>query len=641
MGAAAEVGNTDVLEYLLRLQLTDDEDDLEAWYKLSTRPNIMGFALQMAIEHGQSTAALLLLDNGADIDGPLLAAAVEARDYLIVRELLDAGVDVNVDSGRSSNAYRVYGTRSETHSHASPLQLAVEWGDQSVIDDLLDAGSDVNVGRGCRDDRDDRLFDVPLTTAVKRQDAALISRLLVAGADVYQRCRSGANNSRRWSRDGDGTFTALSLAIGVRDADLVNELLAYGPDFHDSDALHQGWLCSHDIFKLLLQHYSQKYPRGKKGFGTRTLRDAIEQEQLEVVKALVKHRVDWLGFCADDFWRDQTALGAAIRAPGAGQDLGREIVRLLVQAVTDQNCIVAQTRCSPWSPDSMPGMAFERETALLVAIDAGNEVIVRLLLELGADVNRSAGRGVRRTPLQKASEVGNFKIVQHLLQCGANVNAAPAQRGGATALQTAAIGGYMGIAELLLDNGADVNEPKAKAYGRSALEAAAEHGRISMVEMLLSQGAVIERAKFGLDAEAVRLAEKNGHGAVADVIRIASTTRQQLKNGAQPSLVCGNCGKSFPKGSSLARHMVTVHSAGPATQYNCVVCHESFARKDSFDRHRASHEKNGPSWVTCPGCDKRFRKDYLPVHLQATKGEPCRKVHAVAGLPIRLSRVQT
>lgn len=71
-------------------------------------------------------------------------------------------------------------------------------------------------------------------------------------------------------------------------------------------------------------------------------------------------------------------------------------------------------------------------------------------MEAGADVQRPARRGLKRTPLQHACEIGSFKIVKLLLEYEADVNEAPADRNGATALQLTAVGGSIKIAELLL-----------------------------------------------------------------------------------------------------------------------------------------------------------------------------------------------
>ncbi|KAK5121624.1 hypothetical protein LTR85_004796 [Meristemomyces frigidus] len=524
------------------------------------------------------------------------------KDGVLVRALLDANADPNF---LLTDEYVLDGPDPD-----SLFQLAVHWGDRSVIDELIHAGSDVNKVSY----REGGTSDHPLATAVKRRDTFLISSLLAAGANISQ---TGSGD--------DAGCTALSAAVELGDVHLVLELLNHRPDFHDSAALQQAWLSSPAIFTLLLQHYSHRYPRGHKGFGMPTLHARIRQGDLDMVKCLVECKVDYLGFYSRPKGmsrrdRGHTALGAAIRAHRTDGDIRLQIIRLLLGHGADPNGIVT---CG----------AYLRRTALEVAIKTGCPATVRLLLDHGADVNHSATRGVKRTPLQKAAEVGHFSIAQCLLERGAKVNSPPAVHGGATALQLAAMGGFMGIAEVLLDNDADINAPKAKVHGRSALEAAAEHGRISMVEMLLDRGALIEPPSPGQVAEPIRLAEENGHGAVADVLR-AALALLQTADTTQNSLICEDCGKSFSKKSSLTRHMDTVHSAGSATRYTCGVCAEVFSRKDTLDRHKASHDRSRPNWVTCLGCDKQFMKDYHQAHLQTANRELCRRAHAVAELPI-------
>ncbi|CUS14793.1 unnamed protein product, partial [Tuber aestivum] len=87
-----------------------------------------------------------------------------------------------------------------------------------------------------------------------------------------------------------------------------------------------------------------------------------------------------------------------------------------------------------------------RRTALGVAAESGNEKIVELLLDAGADVDWVDECGL--TPLLVASGEGHDRIVQLLLYNDANINWA--DHGGRTSLHIAAAYGHEGVVKVLL-----------------------------------------------------------------------------------------------------------------------------------------------------------------------------------------------
>jgi ankyrin repeat protein len=121
--------------------------------------------------------------------------------------------------------------------------------------------------------------------------------------------------------------------------------------------------------------------------------------------------------------------------------------------------------------------------ALQVASVEGNEAIVRLLLEKGAEVNAQGGHF--GNALQSAAVMGHEAIVRLLLEKGAKVNAQGGQYG--NALQAAAVIGHEAIVRLLLENGAEVNAQGGR-FG-NALQAAAAEGYEAIVRLLRENGA--------------------------------------------------------------------------------------------------------------------------------------------------------
>ncbi|TFA97726.1 Ankyrin repeat domain-containing protein 17 [Trichoderma ghanense] len=187
------------------------------------------------------------------------------------------------------------------------------------------------------------------------------------------------------------------------------------------------------------------------------------------------------------------------------------------------------------------GNNFQR-TGLQIACGQGKENVVRLLLEAGSEINMSptTNHGIQvstqsrrtgqetahslpkafavaryngRTALQAASERGHLNIVKLLLQLGAEVNAPPSPSAGRTALQAASGGGFGAIVQLLLQHGAHVNAPAARYKGFTALQGACLQGSPEVVDLLLGAGADVQASGGGYDGDATALhaAAERGH----------------------------------------------------------------------------------------------------------------------------------
>ncbi|RYC63125.1 hypothetical protein CHU98_g3079 [Xylaria longipes] len=169
-------------------------------------------------------------------------------------------------------------------------------------------------------------------------------------------------------------------------------------------------------------------------------------------------------------------------------------------------------------------------------LDAGADAAARngymellaQLLKMGANINQPAIGFRGRTALQSACEwtalspgdqTHKLGWIKTLIDLGADVNAPAGKYWGVTALQVAAYHGDMGTALLLLEHGANINAPPAKYGGHCALDVASRKGRLDMVQLLLSMAAHShDQGKTGYEG-AIRLALKNRHYAVAELIR--------------------------------------------------------------------------------------------------------------------------
>eukprot|EP00042_Codosiga_hollandica_P035347 m.261478 g.261478 ORF g.261478 m.261478 type:complete len:320 (+) comp54610_c0_seq5:92-1051(+) len=122
-------------------------------------------------------------------------------------------------------------------------------------------------------------------------------------------------------------------------------------------------------------------------------------------------------------------------------------------------------------------------TPLYLAAAEGHLVLVRLLIQAGANVNLSNPNGL--TPLHEAAWRGDSEIARELLAAGASP--LTMSQFGTTPLHDAVLGNHMEIIALLIKHGANVNA--ADSCGNTALLRACEAGSIETIAYLLNNGA--------------------------------------------------------------------------------------------------------------------------------------------------------
>ncbi len=503
--AASEVGD---LKYVRRLlQMAPDMNG-----------DLLTVALSASIKGAHDEVALTLLKAGVEVNcnessvvhhpGPPLVEALLQKNKTLVYKIIEC--DIGIFYSRDV------------------FKVTFQWGNIAIIQDLIKMHTIFN----------DYSRESAILAAVETRNKPLIEF-------VVKECEAVICKSQL------GYGSPLAIAVSNNDIDILQYLLDLGVDPACSEAFRLAIekeiaIDGDRALAVLHRAFCARYPSGKRGFGSRALKVALERENFQVVGMLLEAKFDVAIFeverrflQSDD---DRTsALGVAIKKFGG---LRLDIIRCFLSAGGDPNGItsIVSAHVDPinakWrkgkeksrNDESHSDMhdqktVWSKQTALLDAISTKSKTLVELLIDAGADFKTAARLGFKRTPLQFACEVGAIEIVELLLQKEVDVNEAPALRGGATSLQLCAIGGYCRIAETLLSHGADIHAAPAELNGRTALEGAAEHGRLHML-LLLWDAAGCKRFSPDQCKCAMRLAEENGHMACRDLLLELSSAGQ-------------------------------------------------------------------------------------------------------------------
>jgi ankyrin repeat protein len=522
---------------LIRALLDSPDIDLVADYNDSyNRPCAAQFSpLFEAVKHGDRSLIMELIMAGAPVNASAgsitpLIMAVRANDKELVELLLRFGASVNFSV---EGDVKGYGIRHAVDDSVSSNESEVDSGENNIDVDFT-ANNDVPLNES--------EFDFGFEDGVDLDENEINygeNDVDFGEDDVYSNNDIDPDEDSV-SSDGSGVdpppiqvMTPLIAGVMNGDIDMISFLLFNGADSSDASALAEAvYMQNPEIMDILLERFHESYPRGKADYGLEAMRIAVRRGDLPLVAKLLVNGVGTPLISAlegkDIMWdyNKKTPFVEVIEQDG---DTGFAIFRMMLDAMIERytaatlNAIVYRRR---WDPEHSFDR-LENETALLVAVKAQKFDKVQLLVEMGADVNRSTVLGVKRTPLQKAAEVGDFKIAEYLINRGADVNAPPAGSGGATALQFACIYGCAGIVDLLLRNGADPDAAPARSEGRTALEGAAEHGRLDTVAILLNAGVKVDSDYRPQFERAIKRAQEAGHFAVVDLLVRGSRLRQE------------------------------------------------------------------------------------------------------------------
>ncbi|KAF5006771.1 hypothetical protein FDECE_6859 [Fusarium decemcellulare] len=475
-------------------------------------------ALQAAIETGRMDLATLLLHSGATINTELwnedglawlpaaesensgmmphlqclqkkmavdLRAAVQSGSTLGVRQLLDAGADINgVEDGHS-------------------LLCESIWREDRTMFDFL-------LLNGIAPDPDGA-DQTPLCAATSRRNRYMMQSLLKAGADVNRQSIHKPPERPLSSLDyvfwPTGCYTPIIAAVRAERADLVQMLVGEGanvnpPNSHSSPSplllaiSYETWQIAH----LLLHHGADPNATDLED-GAAAIHKVLRTDSVyraDMCEVLIEFEANV---------NAASSIGSPIQLACVLYD-PYEDTDTLIQALVDAGADVNAP-----ATEGFPMTALQKASEV-----NNNNAVISLLLDLGADIHAPAFWKGGMTALQIAVKSENVELIKKFISLDVDVNAPPAREMGATALQFAAMKGNIKIAMLLLEKGACINAPGSEVGGRTALQGAAENGRLDMVYLLLEnddEGDLIEERCQA----AAKYAQDEGHFVLAKLLR--------------------------------------------------------------------------------------------------------------------------
>lgn len=194
----------------------------------------------------------------------------------------------------------------------------------------------------------------------------------------------------------------------------------------------------------------------------------ITQQSPSLASAFSQNRLSLL---MNAVYQRKTAVADALQTAGAKPDI------FAAAALGDMARL--QELVEEW-PGYLERFTKDGFTPLQLACYFDQEAAALWLIEQGADVNVVAKNQMKIAPIHAAATHGNLIILRALLENGADVNAA--QDGGFTAVHQAGHRNNVPMALLLLEFGADPHQPDSR--GTSALQMAQAEGNEAVTAVL-------------------------------------------------------------------------------------------------------------------------------------------------------------
>ena len=401
-----------------------------------------------AVAHGQTDAAVLLIEQGAD---------VKARDTVRIQRYNVKDPAHIEDFGYPPDS----GNWSDKLDRTA-LHYAARHGHESLMRLLLGRGADpLATGLG---------GETPLDEATdhRERNAARILRARIPWHERIAAHIPHAMNTmdtpfvRITAKDGHEELIPTVLG---REANITIALLALLDHRKDgTDVRINGWMplpyaARHGFENLVLELLERGFDidAPHDPYGHSPLEEAAASGHLDIVRILLDKGANV---------NPRHKMGGPALHYAAYNGLV-EVARLLLDRGADPEVKRASTGSK----------------ALHLAVDSGNEDTARALLDKGADPNALGRNG--NTPLHTAGYNGRLNMARLLMDKGADVNIQA--KDGDTPLHEAAVYGHVDIVLALLDRGARIETTNGR--GMTPLHYAGTNRNRDIALALLDKGA--------------------------------------------------------------------------------------------------------------------------------------------------------
>lgn len=460
----------------------NDIDFVELLLKHATDSNLEDnngkIPLFLAVNQNRDNIISLLLESNIDLNkidkkgNTILNLAIRKDNIETIRKLLNKGINVNIKN--------LDGTSS--------LNLAVHFSNISIIKKLLDFNADPN--------SKDKDGVNPLIIAIKEEKEPVIKLLLDSNVDINSTdiiglsalsyalllgniailnllFEKGANPNSLHSQD--TPISSLFFVIGIKTKNkpaVIDLLIKKGADIN--------WQSPENLTVLMMVAGNGDIELLKLLISSKAEIDKIDNDGLTALThAIFKGNYS----CAEQLLKAGANLNIVSKDGLTPLVLAvekcPEIAMLLIENNADINVI-----CPPYD-----------SPVLGHAIQIGNNLLVRKLLEKGADPNiqvtlepvNDFDPVIKNPAILYAVLNNNIEVVKSLLEFGADPNTMILKSANESILITYVCRGEFEIVELLLEKGADVNIRDSKKL--TALRYAINLNNEKMVDALLSYNA--------------------------------------------------------------------------------------------------------------------------------------------------------
>ncbi len=420
------------------------------------------------IIHNKSAQMVQMIIEGFDVDfhelgkTPPLIFAIKYNKKEIIETLLLYGANVNIQD-RDGN---------------TPLHFALKFEHYELMTTLLHYGADVtlanNEGLSAFDSasKNERSIISSVVSSVdtKAHNIFETARL----GDLNRLVHSIQKQKQLFQTNNEGQ-SLLHLAVLSNNIKAVLYLLNKGLkiDAEDNDSLtplivamsHTRYL---NVAILLLDRHATLEHISHKGHSALSV--AIRNNNPEGAKMLIKRGANIN--IADNAHTPLTLTHTALLQYHENAQVYRDLETLLLSKGAKVDVTLNSLG---WTPLC---------TTVTKAQDKPNNEHMRLLLQLGADVNHLDING--RTPLMLAASMGRTSSVEMLMNNYATNDTI--DNFGWSALMFGVYYNHIDVVTFMLENGVDPNQ--VSPQGLTALKIAQEHKRIKMVDLLLEFGAM-------------------------------------------------------------------------------------------------------------------------------------------------------